>query len=40
MATEKADVLCMNISDLGRMKREFYDIYDELFKECTVQLKR
>jgi len=36
MATEKADVLCMNISDLGRLKKEFSDIYEELFKDCTV----
>ena len=40
MASQQSEILSLNINDLSRMRKEFFDSYDELFKECNSVLKR
>lgn len=40
MAKQQSEVLCLSIADLSRMRKEFFDCYDELFKDCSNRLRR
>jgi len=39
MATAESETLCLQLSDLNRMKQEFVEAYDKLFKSTTIELK-
>ena len=40
MASSQSELLSLNINDLSRMRKEFFDSYEELFKDCNIRLKR
>lgn len=40
MADKDSQLLSLNISDLSKMKNEFQDTYDQIFKGSNEQLRK